>query len=789
MKKNRKNLCFKGIALILAMAIMLLAFSGCSKKSDAGENDETSETTTEKQSDKKAVKKTKGKITIDNLSVTNKDNISITFSEYDIDDKNDLTIERVNKPVLPEDLDASVTAYDFKLSKKDEFISLIDITIPYDAAIIESGENPENCVSSAYYNEDTKEWEAVPFTVDKRTGLVTITADHLSTYGVFTFKNEYTRKTTVSVPSYASYMNIRGPSSEAYTKVIEEIINNSGTPSEITLEHGFDITNEALGITGNGLTFITEAAYVTPLLEGIGNAFTALGVAGAVLQAAFDWNKDDKGLALKSNLTKNLSYLTIGKWGSSAAKLCSVGVFAIDYSLNEFGKEAWAGRNKLYKKAYKAYIEEKHPRLATELYRDLYAAYAENRDKPSDFNLKEETKKVAYKYCEEFWKDEGSLEIYLQEQGVKFTGYGGFSDDLVDELTNSAYVELMQTTMQTVLTKMIEKITRDLQNDYLKALNDVKNELNKKIKVNIYETKINVNDDYNYAEHKLKFAPLDENANIKNWSGALKKDATASTYFTLIGYLQSGAPNTLEVFKPEDDIDSADPVIVIPFTLKSDTLDIDLGLKAPTLDELVGLWDDTGKNTISLLALDAPWEAFNNIAENFNDDFVKEMEEMGCDVESDSTSARFNTAKQSIDGIKNNPFPFIFSITKINENTGTYSFVSFPGNDQSGGACENMVGMESDFTYDEGVLTFNYNKLAQFYSSNSDGQYSTEQISAMIKPGSGKLIAAIVKNSEGKDIITIDGNFDYYISLDQYGEDLTPLYVNYSIHGERNYKE
>jgi len=81
-----------------------------------------------------------------------------------------------------------------------------------------------------------------------------------------------------------------------------------------------------------------------------------------------------------------------------------VGIFAIDYSLNSFAQEAWAGSEQKYKKAYEKYMADKHPNLEKELYDEIYSSYKKNKDNPAGFDLNKETERIVREICKEFGK-------------------------------------------------------------------------------------------------------------------------------------------------------------------------------------------------------------------------------------------------------------------------------------------------------------------------------------------------------------------------------------------------
>lgn len=627
----------------------------------------------------------------------------------------------------------------------------------------------------------------VVFDIDTENKVVNITTDHLSTYAVFTYSKERTRRTTVALNSLAPYQ-LKSADKSLYTTVLKDIIDNKGQPTDITLKQGFEITNEALGISGNALTTVTEAMYVTKSLSSLGNMFTAVGVAAALVQAAYDWEKQDDGLDLKTNLTKNMSYLGVSIWGSSAAKLCSVGVFCIDYSLNEFGKQAWSQRNEVYQRAYSMYYGDKYPgnKLPKKLYSLIYDAYSKTRNNPGSFNLVEETKSIVHNFAGEFWRDEISLPEYLQKVGIKFSGLGGFNDNTIKETTESFYVELMQTTMQPIFKRISGLIVYDLQQDYLRKLAKIRDEFNRKINVNIFETKANEADEYKYAEHYVRFSPLEEGTDLNNWTGKLKKDATAKTYFTLIGYLQSGAPKNLDIYAPNANLETDEPIETIPLKidLGAKELNIDVGSKPPTLDELVGTWTSDA-NKFTLLNADADWDKLKKFIADGSEQAMKEIqEEYGCDDTGfEASPETIDTIKLGLDTKIGSTQYIKFSIEKVDETHGKLTFVSFPNSSE--GECDSVTGLSFLFSYKDGKAAIDYksmfNGINTLMSKSGDG--SELPLSSYI-PGQGGLTAKFGVSDSREKVIILSGNIDYSIALEDESFSFK-IYINYGLYGEK----
>ncbi len=128
-----------------------------------------------------------------------------------------------------------------------------------------------------------------------------------------------------------------------------------------------------------GKTTITQTMYASSFASGLGNAFNNIGLAAAMVQAAYDFSAG-KDTELFVNLTKNLSNYAIGRWGSNALQLSFVGVYAIDYSINKFATAAWDGRKEIWYEAYKTYYEKENQRTSKQWYSKFYWMWQDNKD-------------------------------------------------------------------------------------------------------------------------------------------------------------------------------------------------------------------------------------------------------------------------------------------------------------------------------------------------------------------------------------------------------------------------
>ena len=567
----------KLISLLILVTIFTNIFSGCSGGSDV----------------KNTSKVQEFKITEENPTVI-ADGLSIMFSQYNIDQETDVIIQKIEaENLFDEDMnkeEVKLNAYDIKAPSINQFKDLINIEIPYDEAFIESGEPSKN-VGAMYYNEVTKQWDPIAFELDEENKKVRILTNHLSTYGVFTVKNPNTRTARAMLAN--SYPTLPSGVFNSFEEVINEAIDNSMTPGQQAFELGQSVVSDWLGISGATLTSITKALYVSEFADGLGNAFNNVGLAAAMVQAAYDFS-NGKDKELFTNLSKNLSYYSIGRWGSNALQLSFVGVYAIDYSLNKFANAAWDGRKEIWQKAYSLYYEKENSRTAKQWYNILYEIYEKNKDKKDPNALKTAISEELDLYVNAFWKlgekDPSHLALWQSEaQKTGFSGGGGLNPNLESEISRAYKAQLVKDLQEPVFNVLEKNIRWKLMDDYTKELIELRNYLNQKTSVLITEN-LKTGEKAEYAGYIVRFGPLNDTANVRTWTGKVKEDGTIQTQFTALGHIQSGAPDKLFLFEPGSNPDTDEPIKAISFKVKFPNMQINLKELLPTMDEITGDW-------------------------------------------------------------------------------------------------------------------------------------------------------------------------------------------------------
>ena len=532
------------------------------------------------------------KITAENPTV-NADGIDIMFSEYDIDEETAVSVQTVepqnlfNEEITKEDV--LVSTFDIKAEQIETFTSLINIDIPYDESFIESG-NAKNNVGAMYYDETSKEWTPIPFEIDETNKKVRIITNHLSTYSIFTIKNENTRASQII--KINSYPPLPSGISVVFNEVINEALSNEMTPGMQAMELGQGVVSDWLGISGATLTTITQTMYASSFASGLGNAFNNIGLAAAMVQAAYDFSAG-KDTELFVNLTKNLSNYAIGRWGSNALQLSFVGVYAIDYSINKFATTAWDGRKEIWYEAYKTYYEKENQRTSKQWYSKFYWMWQDNKDSKDPNVLKNAIDSELTTYANAFWNLEESEQAFWQSEVQKtgFSGGGGLNEKLKKEITDAHKARLVKELQEPVFDRLEEAVRWSLMDTYSKELINLKNYLNKVTTVLITEN-LKVGEKAEYAGYTVRFGPLNDTANVNSWTGKIKEDGTVQTKFTALGHIQSGAPDKLLLFEPDANPETDEPLKTIEFKVDFPNMQINLKNLYPTMDEIAGNWEN-----------------------------------------------------------------------------------------------------------------------------------------------------------------------------------------------------
>ena len=295
----------------------------------------------------------------------------------------ELTIQKVSPASI--DSDVEIYAYDFKLSSGQPE-GVVELTIPYDDAGLEADEEILS-VCGKYLNEETKQWEDVLYTVDTQANQVHILTDHLSTYSVFTIKNEGKRSEYISdLNAYAAYMT---------TGQAQRLLNayaEQGVSWQEDVVSAFLEANNSLPMfaaTNVPTLMSLGGAYDELISEPLGDALTVLGIATSCAQFTYDaysnglTSKETSISGMKTVLNLGLNLASSQKYLLDSFQVAYMGVGVIDIALTDVMNFAIATKYESTKNMYDAYYARPENKRRVKDWYDLFEEiYKENKSAP-----------------------------------------------------------------------------------------------------------------------------------------------------------------------------------------------------------------------------------------------------------------------------------------------------------------------------------------------------------------------------------------------------------------------
>ncbi len=484
--------------------------------------------------------------------------MTVNFGEFNFVGDETVSISKYAPKTIQKE-GVMISAFEINAGNRKEFDDVITLSLPYSETFLDKSVPEQQSVAAKYYNPDTREWENVPYTVDTKNRLVRITTTHLSKYSVFQVNNANSRKAYIT----GTKIDLQSP------KDAQNILNeylSEGRPGDLALEGGFDLINNTVGVSSKVNTFFTlsDATYPSDFCKGLDKYTRWAGVGLASVSLAADIasakTEEDKRRYV-TDLVKNIAYSSVDFVGSSFVQVGFVGVFVVDYTLTTFGNTVIEIKLRSLKKVYDYHNKTKTPRKAVEWYRKIVGIYKSNKtDIPQAKRLIE---KEIDDYVNKFWTLNSSEQNFLaDEAGVAKMPYPNADD--ITKLKAECRENLMNS-LQGVFNRLEMYITEEVKADYAKKLDALKKHLNTKVIVKIADGDASGDEASQYSGYSIRFAPLNAQANPSQWTGVMNESGLITTSFTILGHMQCGLPNQIEVFKPGIDPDSGTPEFVIDF--------------------------------------------------------------------------------------------------------------------------------------------------------------------------------------------------------------------------------
>lgn len=512
-----------------------------------------------------------------------------------------------NSPPLDAEDDIDLKVYEFKLEGIDQVDGVIQLAIPLE---IPNG----NVAGAAYLNETTGVWEPVSFYYDDAASSIVISTDHLSKYGVFSVSKEGARRARLE------FLGLYGEGTdEDFLAAIEEY-SIGGIPASECYDIGMGAVGDAMQLGGDILGNISQSAgylaYSDDVLSNIGDQLGSIGLLLSVVQIGNNIYNGNINDAVVGSLKTSLTYVmgkVASKLSSSVMSASMASVAIVDYAINKFGTTAIAGRADIYRDAYSIYYLKGQDGFKSSAYwyKTFYPLFSD--PSMTQEALKAEIDRIVTGHCEEFWTGTNKLGVdyFVSEAREKFNwsgGGAGLNKDLQDSISQERRSILYNDVLPGVFYQIAQKINMDNEAKLRAQYKELTDYMNTVISFSATDpTKT-------YAKHQVRFSPLNEKADLANWTGKFKDDGTLNTSFTLYGHLKSGSPYKLNIYEPDADLDKDEPLETIEFKVTPPSVDIVIAKEKGRLTRLATMM--TSEEAVSGLLVEDEYKSY--FAENMH---------------------------------------------------------------------------------------------------------------------------------------------------------------------------
>jgi hypothetical protein len=573
------------LLLIISIIFNMVGFSGCSK---AGEKlVDTSIQLPEHIT---------GTVSDENLTVS-QDGVSFTIEEGSVlkDTDVEISLKEDLPPFIVEDEEITVTAYDFSVSG-EEPSGVMTLEIPFTA--------PDNEVFAAYYNSESGEWEPVVFDYDIERKTAVIYTTHLSSYGLFTVKNENTRDALIA---YKYNLELAEVNINEAIRMLENAMEDPDT----FYEDCFNLISNSVSIHSSITTNLVDvvsglSSYVPTFSEGLKDNVTKFGYLLTGVEVVNAFMDDDKPAAVwkmfDSAIGFNVDKITsLSGTASMAAGLFSVGL--INYALNEFISTALQGRTDMYERAYNLYYKEKG--RSTAEWVDWIRVTVVNGKDP------EETGKAISaeikRYVNQFWEDELTVAEYGKDANPNAWSsgsLGGLNDSIKKEISDYS-----QMTIERVVDNILNRIQIEnkinMQDEMRKELFAFQKKMNSIVTIIVKDSKAENEPSY-FSGAVLRFTELPSSIeDPEKWECKITEKGVARIQFRVLAHLLAGSPKKMEIVKKSDDKEDIMIRFNAKFSLPESKLDLaDLYPKSDYPKNIGGTYTVSMYNTTTEKTID-----------------------------------------------------------------------------------------------------------------------------------------------------------------------------------------
>ena len=544
--------------------------------------------------------------------------------------------------------------FELSLEKANEFEDFVTITIPYNPKETIPNDE-ENSVFIQYWDEEIEDWVLIDSDVNVEDQTISFYLHHFSKYCVVTVD-----KPGTPLAQIASISNLKMMNREKAQAIFDEYTELK-SPGMMAMEEGLSILDNFVGYGGAlmemaafepAMSIFGSGVSATPFLQNLNKLAGRTGLSLAVVQLAFDvYRGDPRETTVNSVRNVITNYLTFA--GTAAMKFSTLGVIAIDYSMNKFSHAAKAQYEKDIYRYVAHYNNEYNARSKEEWYKIIMDLYRKNSDNPEKINNAIQHEMM--KYTQRFF------DLSYDDQMFVVGDYGGklpfISEEAKKNNTNRYMAELAEQ-LQPVFKRVQDNIMQEIKNEYFANLNQLRRQLNEVSEVSVKE-EIKEGQASIYANHTLAFVKQSGDKINSDWTIKLDKNGSGQLSMSTIGYIQADYPQVIDIY---DNVNQA-PVKTIPFDLLIPKTEIVLQGAIPSFDEVVGVYDKGIRTITKVFVSDQLREEMNRPKEDNDSEGGIDLG-IGCDL------------KEFVLGLEeqvNVPQEIeYFEIVKSSENTGTF---------------------------------------------------------------------------------------------------------------------
>ena len=563
----------------------MVGFSGCSK---AGE----------KPADKsiQLPEHITGTVSEENLIVS-QDGVSFTIEEGSVLKNTDveITLKKDLPPFIVEDEEIILTAYDFSVSGDDP-LGVMTLEIPFTAL--------DNEVFAAYYNSESGEWEPVVFEYDIERKCAVIYTTHLSSYGLFTVKNENTRNALLA---YTYDLELTDRNVNEAIRMLENAFEDPDT----FYADSFDLISNSVSIHSSITTNLVDAAsalssYVPTFSEGLKDNVTRFGYLLTGIEVVDAFMNDDKPGAVwkmfDAAVGFNMDKITsLSGTASMAAGLFSVGL--INYALNQFISTALQGRTDMYERAYNLYYKEKGRSTAEWVH--LIRVMVETGKDPEETGMAISAE--IKRYVNQFWEDELTVAEYGKDanpEAWSSGSLGGLNDSIKKEISDYS-----QMTIERIVNNILHRIQTEnkinMQAEMRKELFAFQKKMNSIVTITVKDSKAENEPSY-FSGAVLRFTELPSSIeDPEKWECKITEKGAARIQFRVLAHLLAGGPRKMEIVKKSGDKEDVMIRFNAKFSLPESKLDLaDLYPKSDYPKNIGGTYTVSMYNTTTEKTID-----------------------------------------------------------------------------------------------------------------------------------------------------------------------------------------